>query len=101
MTAKSILTAMIAAAALLAPGPAAAVCMKPIVPYCASDGELGGRYITESQCRRSVKQHLAELESYKRCLTATLERLDSEVESLDRLLAPGSGNGRVETETAG
>lgn len=81
------LAAAVVLGAALLPGAAAALCSKPILPYCASDGELGGRYVTPGECRRSVEEHLAELARYRDCLAGAIEGVDGEVDRLNRLLS--------------
>src|SRR3546814_14762730 len=54
--------------------PAFAFCSKPVTPYCASDGELVGGYITAERCRVRIVDHLRQLEDYQNCLSDLVVR---------------------------
>ncbi len=87
---------ILCAAVALAADPASAICAKPILPYCASDGTLGGKYVSKLECRRHVTEHLAELSRYRECLKGDLRQLNGEIERLNHLLTRSSGSGAAQ-----
>lgn len=86
-TPSRLLTAfLLVATPLLAATPAQASCSKPILPFCASDGDLTDRYVSQAQCRNEVKGHLNDLERYRKCLQHQLDILGQDVERLRELI---------------
>lgn len=66
--------------------PAFAFCSKPVTPYCATDGELVGGYITAERCRVRVVDHLRQLEDYQNCLRALVIQTGKDMDKLKRLV---------------
>ena len=85
---KSLLICAIAMAPLLYPNPAIAFCSKPIVPYCASDGDLNDRYISRAECREQVEDHLDALAIYRSCLGNVIKQIDEDARKLRKLIGP-------------
>lgn len=79
--------AVFAGAAVVSGTPAVALCSKPIVPYCASDGDLSDSYVSLAECSRKVKGHLAELERFKVCLSEAIDEVDREAGRLRDLIS--------------
>lgn len=83
---RIFLICAVGTALLLQAAPAFAFCSKPITPFCASDGDLTGRYVSEANCRKLVKDHLSDLELYRSCRRDEIEQIDQEIERFEDLL---------------
>lgn len=70
--------------------PAQALCSKPLLPYCVSDGTLGNSFISEAACRRDVEKYLDDLVVYRQCLATEAVEAEKEVERLEKLLSDGA-----------
>src|SRR3546814_7175165 len=62
------------------------LCSKPVTPYCASDGELVGGYITAERCRVRIVDHLRQLEDYQNCLSDLVVETGKDMDKLKRLI---------------
>lgn len=71
--------------------PAFAFCSKPVTPYCASDGELVGGYITADRCRVRIVDHLRQLEDYQNCLSDLVVETGKDMDKLKRLIGEDPG----------